>query len=123
MFRSAAFSAATLLCAAAMPASAQQTVDEFKTACKLEYAQDAAKASACVTKRIVEETDRVNKLAAQMENRAEVLRRQNRCSEFILNGVDAQRFTKDQILAAYGGNITAEIFHAKSCDVARSLGF
>lgn len=45
------------------------------------------------------------------------------CSQFIMDGVKNARFTKEQVIAAYGGKVTKELIEQKGCDVARSFGF
>jgi len=61
--------------------------------------------------------------AAQIEKQAEGIRHKMQCKKYLIDGAEAQRFTTEQVVAAFGGKITNEIVEAKSCDVARSLGF
>ena len=113
--------AAALVCIS-MPASAAQTADEIQAACAREHA-DKAGADACAVQRMNAEADRTNQLAANIQQQAETINRNNKCAAFILDGVEAQRFTRQQILAAYGASPSSDVFFARSCDVARSLGF
>lgn len=123
MLRVAASLAALFLCAAVMPASAEQTDEEFKAACKPEYSQGTAAGDACVVNKMNEEADRINKLATKVAQQLEEVKRQNRCSEFIVNGLVSHRFTKEQVVASFGGDVSQENFRAKGCEAARSLGF
>jgi hypothetical protein len=121
MLRIAIMTAAVLACFA-MPAAAGETADEIKAACAREHT-DRAGADACAVQRMNAEADRVNQLAAQIEQQTETIRRNNQCASFILDGIEAQRFSRERVLAAYGGSVTSDVFIARSCEVAPTLGY
>lgn len=127
MFRTAKHVAASAVMAAAatavtLPAVAQEVkiaANPSSSKCIAEHG-NTDRAIGCAAERFIErmnaETEAARQRGAEADRRAA-------CSQFLMDGVKEQRFTKEQVIAAYGGMVTKDIINAKGCDVARSFGF